>query len=165
MQINFKKLSNLATVPTKNSGDAGYDLYSTEDYILKPLERKLFKTNIAIAIPEGYYGRIAPRSGLAYKYGIDVMAGVIDSTYLGDVGIILINLSTPVYNLTPVRTDFSYDSGKRFIVCESFGEYEIKKGDRIAQIIFEKYHEFEFTEVKELDETVRGQSGFGDSGR
>jgi hypothetical protein len=90
--IPFQKLSEKAKVPSQATfSDAGYDLFSTEAYALKPGERKLFKTNISTAIPHGYYGRIAPRSGLAYKHGIDVLAGVIDSGYRGDIGIILIN--------------------------------------------------------------------------
>jgi dUTP pyrophosphatase len=73
--IPFKKLSEKAKIPTQATpSDAGYDLYTTESYTLKPGERKLLKTNISTAIPHGYYGRIAPRSGLAYKHGIDVLA-------------------------------------------------------------------------------------------
>jgi len=85
--IPFQKLSEKAKVPTQATfSDAGYDLYSAEEnYILKPGERKLFKTNISTAIPHSYYGRIAPRSGLAYKHGIDVLAGVVDSGYRGDI--------------------------------------------------------------------------------
>jgi len=78
--IPFKKLSAKAKIPSQATpSDAGYDLFSTEHYILKPGERKSFATNISTAIPHGYYGRIAPRSGLAYKHGIDTLAGVIDS--------------------------------------------------------------------------------------
>ena len=135
--IQFKKLSTLATVPTRGSEfAAGYDLYSTEGYTLQPLERKLFKTNIALAIPNGLYGRIAPRSGLAYKDGLDTMAGVIDEDYRGDVGVILINLG---------------DKPK-----------EIKAGDKIAQIIFENYTEAGFSEVySELPLSARAENGFG----
>ena len=78
MNIKIKKLNDNAVVPKWNNKSAGCDLSSTEFYILKPGERKLFKTGLAMAIPEGLYGRIAPRSGLAYKHGIDVLAGVID---------------------------------------------------------------------------------------
>ena len=98
MNISIKKLNELAIIPTRGSEHAaGHDLYATEEYTLKPLERKLFKTGISMAITEGMYGRIAPRSGLAYKAGIDVMAGVIDEDYRGDVGVILINLGNTCY--------------------------------------------------------------------
>jgi len=134
--IQIKKLSDLAKTPTRGSDfAAGYDLYSTEDYNLKPGERKLFKTNIAIAIPTGLYGRVAPRSGLAFKDGLDVLAGVIDEDYRGDVGVILINLGDKVK--------------------------EIKVGDKIAQIIFENYTAAEFQDATELPLSVRATGGFG----
>lgn len=134
--IQFKKLSDAATVPTRGSDfAAGYDLYATEDYSLECGERKLFKTNIAIAIPSGLYGRIAPRSGLAFKDGIDTLAGVIDEDYRGDVGVILINFGSATK--------------------------EFKKGDKIAQIIFENYTPAYFNEVTELPASVRAEGGFG----
>ncbi len=139
MEIKFKKLSDLAIVPKQNtSTDAGYDLFSTEDYILKKWKRKLFATNIAYTIPDWYYTRIAPRSGLAYKYWIDVLAGVIDSGYRWDVGVILIN----------------------------FGEddFQVKKWDKIAQLIIEKCHYANWVEVEDLNETDRNELGFGSSG-
>lgn len=134
--IPIKKLNDLAKTPTHGSEfAAGYDLYSTEDYTLKPLERKLFKTGISIAISSGLYGRIAPRSGLAYKDGLDTLAGVIDEDYRGDVGVILINLG-------------SVD--KKILV-----------GDKIAQIIFESYNEATFKDVSDLPSSVRSDGGFG----
>ena len=93
MKVELKLLSEAAKTPTKGTNQAaGYDLYAAQNAEIDPLKRALIKTNISIAIPKGYYGRIAPRSGLAYKNGIDVMAGVIDSDYRGDVGVILYNL-------------------------------------------------------------------------
>lgn len=130
--IPFQKLSDKAKVPSQATfSDAGYDLYATENCIIKAGERKLCKTNIATAIPHGYYGRVAPRSGLAYKYGIDVLAGVIDSGYRGDIGVILINFWTE---------DFS-----------------VNEGDKIAQFIIEKCHYVEWKEVSELPESQRGE--------
>lgn len=134
--IPIKKLTSLAITPTRGSDfAAGYDLYSTEDYTLKPLERKLFKTHLSLAIPHGLYGRIAPRSGLAYKDGIDVMAGVIDEDYRGELGVILINLGQV--------------------------DKKVSVGDKIAQIIFENYTAAIMTEVPELPDTNRGEGGFG----
>ena len=139
MEIKFKKLSKLAIVPIQNtSTDAGYDLFSTEDYVLKKWERKLFQTNISCAIPSWYYGRVAPRSGLAYKYGIDVLAGVIDSEYRWDIWIILINF---------------WDK-----------DFEVKVWDKIAQFIIEKCHYVNRVEVDNLDETDRNEWWFGSSG-
>ena len=140
LQINIKKLSGSAMLPTQGTKfAAGYDLYAAEDAIIFCGTRKLIKTNISIAITPGYYGRIAPRSGLAYKNGIDVLAGVIDCDYRGDIGVILYN------------TDKDID----FIV---------NKGDRIAQIIFETCYSVNFNETDTLDNTVRENGGFGSTG-
>ena len=140
LQINIKKLSDNAKIPTQGTNfAAGYDLYAAEDATIVCGTRKLVKTNISMAITTGYYGRIAPRSGLAYKNGIDVLAGVIDSDYRGDIGVILYN------------TDKDID----FIV---------KKGDRIAQIIFEACYSVNFNETNTLDNTVREDGGFGWTG-
>ncbi len=137
--VKIKKLNEAAVVPVWNNKSAGCDLSSTEFYILKPGERKLFKTGLSIAIPSGLYGRVAPRSGLAYKSGIDVMAGVIDEDYRGEIGVILINLG---------------QEDKTIFV-----------GDKIAQLIFENYTRVEFAEVSDLDDTARGADGFGSTGR
>lgn len=137
-------LSSHALLPKKGSADAaGYDLYSIEAGVIKPKERRLIQTGISLAIPSGYYGRIAPRSGLAFKHGIDVMAGVIDSDYRGEVGVILYN-------------------------SDNLNDFIFNIGDKIAQIIFEKHYDFVFNEVfqlKDLDETQRGSDGFGSTGR
>lgn len=139
MNVFFKRLGEISFLPSKASQhDAGYDLFSVETHTLAPMERKLFKTGIALEIPSGFYGRIAPRSGMAFKNGIDVLAGVIDSSYRGEIGVILINL----------------------------GEQPkiVSLGDRIAQLIIEKYHEVKFIEVSELNESIRGAKGIGSSG-
>ena len=138
--MKIKLLDENAKVPVRANGcAAGYDLYALHDYYVYPQERTLVKTGIALEIPEGYYGRIAPRSGLAYKHGIDVLAGVIDSDYRGEIGVILLNTHKEKY-------------------------FTIKSGDRIAQIIFEKYYVFDMEISDEINETGRGSSGFGSTG-
>ena len=140
LQINVKKLSENATIPTQGTNfAAGYDLYATEDAVVVCGTRKLIKTNISMEITPGYYGRIAPRSGLAYKNGIDVLAGVIDSDYRGDIGVILYN------------TDKNID-------------FAVKKGDRIAQIIFEACYTATLNNADNLDNTLRQAGGFGSTG-
>jgi len=140
LQINVKKLSENATIPTQGTSfAAGYDLYAAEDAVVVCGTRKLIKTNISMEISPGYYGRIAPRSGLAYKNGIDVLAGVIDSDYRGDIGVILYN------------TDANID-------------FNVKKGDRIAQIIFEACYIATLNNVENLDNTLRQAGGFGSTG-
>jgi len=141
--LQIKKLNDLAIIPTRGSPhSAGYDLYSIEKYTLKPHERKLFKTGLAISIPQGMYGRIAPRSGLAFKQGIDVMAGVIDEDYRNEVGVVLINLSHEDVTLPVIKDG---------------------KETAIAQIIFEFYNAVNVSVVNELDVTERGLGGFGSS--
>ncbi len=154
--MQIKKLTENAIIPTRGSEyAAGYDLYSTENYVLKPGERKLFKTNISLAIPRGFYGRIAPRSGLAYKNGIDVLGGVIDADYRGDIGVILLNTD---------NEEWSEWLGEGYGIKGEGKNIEIKKGDRIAQIIFEQYFEVDFKEVENLDDSNRGENGWGSSG-
>ncbi len=140
LEINIKKLTENATIPTQGTKfAAGYDLYAAEDAVVVCGARKLIKTNISMEITPGYYGRIAPRSGLAYKSGIDVLAGVIDSDYRGDIGVILYN------------TDKNID-------------FEVKKGDRIAQIIFEACYSATLNTVENLDNTLRQSGGYGSTG-
>ena len=124
-----------------HEGDAGLDLYSRLDCILAPFDRIAVPTGIAVSIPEGYAGFIQPRSGLAVKYGITVLntPGLIDSGYRGEIKVILINLN-PKEN------------------------FVIRRGNRIAQFVIQKVENVEVEVVEELDETTRGEKGFGSSG-
>jgi dUTP pyrophosphatase len=140
MPVFFKKLDPKASLPSRNNvSDAGADLRSIESIIIPPLSRALINTGLSLEIPYGFYGRIAPRSGLAVKYGIDVLAGVVDSSYRGPLGVVLYNT----------------DKEKEFVV---------NVGDRIAQIIFEQHWNFKMEEVSELSDTSRSNNGFGSSG-
>ncbi|XP_039979496.1 deoxyuridine 5'-triphosphate nucleotidohydrolase, mitochondrial isoform X2 [Xiphias gladius] len=137
--LRFAKLSEHATTPTRGSAKAaGYDLYSAYDYSIGPMDKAIVKTDIQIAVPHGCYGRVAPRSGLAVKNFIDVGAGVVDEDYRGNVGVVLFN--------------FSKDT------------FEVKKGDRIAQLVCERICYPDLEEQKTLDETERGAGGFGSTG-
>ena len=121
-----------------SAGAAGYDLCAAHDGVVPARGKALIKTDLAIMVPVGTYGRVAPRSGLAWKNSIDVGAGVIDEDYRGNVGVILFNHS---------ETDF-----------------QVKEGDRIAQLILEKIVTADVEEVEELDESARGAGGFGSTG-
>jgi len=157
IKIKYKLIHPLAKIPTKRKGDAGYDLYAVEDAEIFPMQRLCNKIGLKIEIPEGYYGRIAPRSGSALKAGIDVLAGVVDATYRGEVGVILINLTEPPQTNSiighPMASCFPRKEG-----------FKIKAGDKIAQIVFEECHEAEFEEG-ELSDTERKEGGFGSTGR
>jgi len=119
-------------------GDAGLDLYSSIDCKLKPLERKLIPTGIKIAIPKGYTGFVQPKSGLAIKNGISIVntPGLIDSGYRGEVCAILINLDPK-------------------------NVFKVKKGDKICQLVIQKVEKFNLEITEDLDETSRGEGGFG----
>ena len=122
-------------------GDAGADLRSRVDFTLNPGERALVPTGLALALPEGYVGLVHPRSGLAVKHGITIVnaPGTVDSGYRGEIMVTLLNT----------------DPTKPF---------QIKRGDRIAQLVIQRYEQANFVVVAELDETERGVSGFGSSG-
>jgi dUTP pyrophosphatase len=138
MQVS--KLSLHAIIPTRGSEySAGIDLYSPISGTLQPLQRLLVPLDISIRLPEQTFGHILPRSGLALKYGIHVGAGVIDEDYRGNVGVLLFNLSDK--------------------------PFEFNKGDRIAQMVIKKYEKVEIDKVEMLDETKRGNGGFGSSGK
>lgn len=138
LSIGAQRLHPDARIPySPNPGDAGYDLYSIDGARLRPGQRRLFPTGIALAIPEGYVGLIKPRSGLALKQGVDVLGGVIDAGYRGDVGVILIN------------------TGDEDVL--------IVAGQRIAQLVVQPVMGVEFRE-RELVATERGTGGFGSTG-
>ena len=138
-QLLVKKLNPAAQLPLQTGDNAGYDLYAIETVIIPPGERRLIKTGIAINTPFGYYASIRNRSGMSFKNGGDVLAGVIDHGYCGEVGVVLLNT----------------DKEKEII---------INIGDRPAQFIIEKYASFEIKEVTEFSESKRGESGYGSSG-
>lgn len=119
-------------------GDAGLDLYSAINCKLKPFERKKIPNGIKISIPEGYAGFVQPRSGLAAKYGIGLLnsPGLIDSGYRGEVCTILINLDPK-------------------------NEFEIKKGDKVCQLVIQKVENADLEIMDELGDTDRGEGGFG----
>jgi len=152
--VKFVKLNNLAITPTRQKiGDAGYDLYATENVRVKPMSRALVSTGLSIEVPEGYYARIAPRSGLAVKNGIDVLAGVVDSSYRGEVKVVLMNLSIDLASMMGLTPNIA---GSNF-------DFNIKAGDRIAQLIIEKYHAIDWQQVESLSTTER-TGGFGSTG-
>ncbi|AJP85297.1 Dut1p [Saccharomyces cerevisiae YJM1443] len=129
-----------ATVPTKGSATAaGYDIYASQDITIPAMGQGMVSTDISFTVPVGTYGRIAPRSGLAVKNGIQTGAGVVDRDYTGEVKVVLFNHS---------QRDFA-----------------IKKGDRVAQLILEKIvDDAQIVVVDSLEESARGAGGFGSTG-
>lgn len=143
LEILVTKLHPSAIIPTyAKPGDAGADLYAIEEKTLKPGERALVKTGIAIALPEGYVGLVHPRSGLALKNGISVVnsPGTIDSGYRGEIGVVLIN----------------HDLNESF---------SVKVRDRIAQLVIQKFETAIFKTVSQLPPSERASGGYGSTGK
>lgn len=144
-QLKVTRLSSLAYLPKKaSSGAAGYDLFSANACVIPPMGSKLCFTDIQISFPDGCYGRIAPRSGLAVKFGIHIGGGVVDCDYRGNIGMLIFNFG-----------------------CNPF---TIEPGHRVAQLILEKYVDAVVVEekVKESAQVTgvgdRGPNGFGSTG-
>ncbi|XP_055599513.1 deoxyuridine 5'-triphosphate nucleotidohydrolase [Uranotaenia lowii] len=137
--LRFAKLSDQAFAPSKGSEKAaGFDLKSAYEYTVPARGKQLVMTDIQVQLPEGCYGRVAPRSGLAVKNFIDVGAGVVDEDYRGNLGVVLFNHSDV--------------------------EFKVARGDRIAQFICERIFYPELVEETSLSETERGSGGFGSTG-
>lgn len=134
-------LDENATLPRyQTAGAAGMDLCCSESFTLQPMERRLVKTGIRIAVPEGFEAQVRPRSGLALKKGVSMVntPGTIDSDYRGEVGLILINFGSEAV--------------------------EFSQGDRIGQLVIAPVARAEMQVVEVLDETERGAGGFGSTG-
>lgn len=138
--IRVKKLSDTATIPTRGSEvAAGWDLYASQEVVVPARGKAIITTDIAIAVPVGFYGRVAPRSGMAWKKHTDIGAGVIDADYRGPVGVVMFN--------------------------HSYEDLQIEVGDRVAQLVIEQISMAPLTEVDSLDDTERGEGGYGSTGR
>ena len=142
MEVKVINKSNNPLPEYSTTQSAGMDLkaFITEPVVLGVLDRALIPTGLYIEMPEGYEAQVRPRSGLAIKYGVTVLnsPGTIDADYTGEIGVILINLSNKPYTVEP--------------------------GERIAQLIFNKYEQAKFVKVEELSKTERGEGGFGHTG-
>lgn len=144
IEIELKRLAHATGLPAPvyaSEGAAGLDVVAAEDVTLAPGERHAVATGFAIAIPEGYEVQVRPRSGLAIKYGITCLntPGTIDHDYRGEVKVILANLGSEIF--------------------------EVRRGERIAQLVPAPVLKAKFREVSELSDTTRGEGGFGSTGR
>jgi dUTP pyrophosphatase len=140
MQLKIKRLNEDAILPKYTyDTDACFDLYSNDHYEIPPNGRFQIATGIAMQIPDNHVGFIWDKSGLSHKNGLKTLGGVIDSGYRGEIKVGIINLGHEVY--------------------------KIEKGDRVAQMIIQQKIPIEIVESEELDETERGESAFGSSGK
>lgn len=141
MRIPLRQLDPELPIPRHaRPGDAGVDLHAREAADLAPGERRAIPTGVAVAVPEGYVGLIAPRSGLAIRSGLSIVntPGILDSGYRGEIAVILINLGSE--------------------------SVKISRGDRIAQLVVVPFTSVEFEVVDQLEDTDRGAGGFGSTG-
>ncbi|MCB0989795.1 MAG: dUTP diphosphatase [Acidimicrobiales bacterium] len=142
--IEIRRLHPLAEVPAyAKPGDAGADLVSVEEVVIEPAGgRAIVPTGVAIALPDGFVGLVHPRSGLAAKHGLTTLnaPGTIDSGYRGEIKVIMVN------------TDPTH-------------AYTVRAGERVAQLVVQRFETVDWVEVDQLDETERGEGGFGHTGR
>ena len=139
VDVSCKKVHADAQVPGyAHEGDAGFDLHAVEEAVIDSTHQTVVKTGLAFAIPSGYVGLIWDRSGLAAKHGLHKLAGVIDAGYRGEVGVVLINHGS--------------------------SSFTVEKGMRIAQMLVQSVEKVTLNEVEDLDETKRGEGGFGSTG-
>lgn len=137
--IEIVLLTDGAHPPTRGSDEAaGYDLYASVPVTIAPGLRAIVATDVAMEIPSGYYGRVAPRSGLSVHHNIDIAAGVIDSDYRGAISVVMCNNSSDTF--------------------------EVRPGDRIAQLIITKITTRPLKIVKQLRDTRRGEGAYGSTG-
>jgi len=138
-KVRVKRLDPELPLPSyEHAGDAGFDLFAREAVTLAPKERAQIATGIALALPEGCVGLVWDKSGLSHKGGLKVLGGVVDACYRGEVLVGLVNLSS--------------------------APYSFEKGQKVAQMLIQQVSRVSFEEVAELDETTRGEGGFGSTG-
>lgn len=138
--VKVKRLKPNAVLPSyAHGGDAAMDLYSTEDYFVRSGKRQLVSTGIAMELPQGYFASIRGKSGLALKKGVAILGGVIEYTYRGEYGVVVLN------------------TGEE--------DFEIKKGDKVAQVVIAPVVTAKVEEVGELSDTTRGMGAWGSTGK
>ena len=165
--IGFKRLSDDAIIPTKaHPTDSGYDLFAAEDVIIEPGDTAVVKTGIAVDLPKGFEAQVRPRSGVTAKTKLRVQLGTIDQDYRGEIGVIVDNINSfSTDNLVSLLT---YIDGKTGLDNNGdlYGEgtYLIRKGEKIAQLVVQHLPQIIAEEVYNLEETERGDAGFGSTG-
>ena len=165
MLIKFKKLSQTAIAPNKSHyNDSGFDLYADEDVTLAYGETKAIATNIALELPDGYMADVRPRSGLTRDTALRVQYGTVDAGFRGGIGIICDNVD----NLYKVKTIdnklHAIITGDPDAILTYNTAIEIKRGDKIAQLVIQKIPDVQLVEADELNDTARGAGGFGSTG-
>jgi len=167
LNVKIKRLNEDAVIPKyAREGDAGFDLIATEDVIIEPGETKLVPTGLAFELPPGYEMQIRPRSGITLRTKLRVQLGTIDSSYRGEVSVIVDNIAERVNRTGNVlatidgKTETIYSSARYY----DENTYLVRKGDRICQAVISQVEHARFREVSEIEDTERGGGSFGSSG-
>src|SRR5699024_1685025 len=173
-QLGFKRLSDDATIPTRaHKTDSGFDLYAAEDVLMHPGDTEVVKTDIAVQLPVEMQGQVRPRSGITWVGFVQVHLGTIDNSYSGNIGTNVENNKFHNYETAENRTPLNIKGG--LVLNDDRSLYKtddlifsgtclVRKGDRIAQLVVQHLPQVEAVEVDTLDETDRGEGGFGSTG-
>jgi len=182
IKVGFKRLNDNAIIPSKAfPTDSGFDLYASKDVIIGPGETTVVPTGIAVQLPEGYEAQVRPRSGVTSKTKLRVQLGTIDNAYRGEIGVIVDNIRTPTliiedlgvnsyviqedYDVHAETLDGDFEEIDRPKYSIMDGSYVVRKGDKLAQLVIQPLPTVEAYEVEgELEETERGEGGFGSTG-
>src|SRR5690625_1189975 len=165
VKIGFKRLNDDAILPTKaHPTDSGFDLYASADVIIEPGETVIVPTGIAVELPAGYEAQVRPRSGVTAKTKLRVQLGTIDQDYRGEIGVIVDNTFMKRFaeNLYGLDGKPIHDKNVEYPMIS--GSYLIRKGEKIAQLVLQFLPQVVSEEVYILDDTERGESGFGSTG-
>lgn len=170
-QVGFKRLTEDATVPVKaHSQDSGYDLVASADIIVEPGATVVVPTGISVSLPEGFEATVRPRSGVTSKTKLRVQLGTIDNGFTGGIGVIIDNIAINTIERGNVGVDMSYPllradgTESRLKTFNNNAVYQIRKNDRIAQLVITRLPDVEAVEVFDVEESERGDKGFGSSG-
>jgi dUTP pyrophosphatase len=167
LNVKIKRLNDNAVIPKyAHEGDAGFDLVAADDIIIEPGETKLIPTGLAFEIPPNFELQVRPRSGVTLKTKLRVQLGTVDSTYRGEIGVIVDNNAEPTYRTKHVVKTIDGERVGLTGITHFLDEntYIVRKGDRIAQGVISQVEHAHLNEVKMLSETKRGDGGFGSTG-
>ncbi|MGH1276993.1 dUTP diphosphatase [Bacillus cereus] len=163
LRVKIKRVKDVELPKYAKPGDSGFDLVAAEDIIIEPAESQIVPTGLSFEIPPGYELQVRPRSGISFRTELLVILGTVDSSYRGEVGVIVKNLM-PFINMTADGLRTIDDDFKETPEGWEAGTYIIRKGDRIAQGVIVPVVTAHFVEVDDLSESDRGSCGFGSTG-
>lgn len=167
IKVGFKLLTDDAILPVKaHATDSGFDLFANENVSIAPGETVVVKTGVAVHLPNCYEAQVRPRSGITSNTKLRVQIGTIDNQYTGNIGIIVDNTTSKIFQSMPRLMKGLFIGDDDYNVTKELWQepIKIKKGDKIAQLVVAPIPKIESYEIEELPQTERGTNGFGSSG-